>query len=369
MVAAKLLVVEDEGIIAKDIHHRLGRMGYDVLIPVSTGIAAIQTTEENRPDLILMDIVLKGDMDGIEAVSQIRERFDIPVIYLTANSDSRTVERAKVTRPHGFLLKPFKDVDAQICIEMALHKHSLDRILREKEEELATILRCVGDAVIASDERGDVTFINPAGEVLTGWSAEDACGHKLEEVVCVVDEKTEEPISVLARLDPEDMERRKPALLLAKGGGRHPIEHTSAPLRNEGLDVLGNVIVLRNITERIEAEAELRQHREKLRELVAEKTKQWTAANPQLTREINQHQRTILALQRAQEKAEAQSQAKSVFLATKSDELRTPIHDVLSSAETILSSELTPDQRRHAEEISRSAESLKALVDEISDFS
>ena len=111
MATVKILIVEDEGIIAKDIQLRLLHMGYEVPAPVATGKAAIQKAEEIHPDLILMDIVLKGDMDGIQAVSRIHERFDIPVIYLTANSDAPTVERAKTTAPYGFLLKPFKDVE------------------------------------------------------------------------------------------------------------------------------------------------------------------------------------------------------------------------------------------------------------------
>ncbi|MCH7959428.1 MAG: response regulator [Candidatus Hydrogenedentes bacterium] len=368
MAGAKLLVVEDEGIIAKDIHYRLGRMGYEVLAPVSTGNAAIRTTEENRPDLILMDIVLKGDMDGIQAASRIRERFDIPVVYLTANSDSHTVERAKITRPHGFLIKPFKDAEAQICIEMALYKHRFDRKLREKEEELATILRCVEDAVIATDESGAVTFINPAGETLTGWSAEEAQGHELEEVIRVVDEKTDEPLSVLAPPEPTSARRRKQALLLAKGGLQHPIEYASAPLLDEEQRFLGSVIVLRNVTERKEAEAELRVHREKLRELVAEKTKQWTATNSQLMREMNQLRRTIQTLQDANETAEAKAQAKSDFLANIGHDMRSPMRDVLDQAETFLLSDLTSDQRRHAEGIMRSVEALKAIVDDISEF-
>ena len=130
MPGAQILVVEDEHIIALDIQTRLKKLGYNVPVVASTGAGAIQKAEQNRPDLVLMDIHLKGDMNGTEAAEQIRTRFDIPVIYLTAYADETTLERAKVTEPFGYVLKPFEERELHTVIEMALYRHKLDERVR-----------------------------------------------------------------------------------------------------------------------------------------------------------------------------------------------------------------------------------------------
>lgn len=130
MKAARILVVEDEAIVAMVIKKRLVNLGYSVSGVAATGKDAITKVEGTFPDLVLMDIMLKGDMDGIEAADEIRKRFSIPVVYLTAHSDEKTLERAKQTEPYGYILKPFTEKDLSTNIEIAIHKH-----LREKEKE------------------------------------------------------------------------------------------------------------------------------------------------------------------------------------------------------------------------------------------
>ena len=120
MANTQILVVEDEGIVGRDIQKTLQSLGYDVPAIASTGKAAIQKAEENRPDLVLMDIVLKGEIDGIEAAEQIRSRINIPVVYLTAYTGDKTLERAKITEPFGYIVKPFEDRELKTAIEMAL---------------------------------------------------------------------------------------------------------------------------------------------------------------------------------------------------------------------------------------------------------
>ncbi len=130
-----IMLVEDEIIVAADVKYRLENMGYDVSGIVDTGEEAIEKAGEKRPDLILMDIVLKGEMDGIEAAQRIREDYDIPIIYLTAYSDEKTLQRAKVTEPFGYVLKPFEDREIQSAIEMAIYKHKMEQKLKESEEK------------------------------------------------------------------------------------------------------------------------------------------------------------------------------------------------------------------------------------------
>jgi len=122
----KIQIIEDEAVVAQDIKNRLENMNYSVSRIVSNGHDAIKSVLESGIDLILIDIILQGDMDGIEAVKEIKKHFDIPVIYLTAHSDKNTLERAKITEPSGYLIKPFDDKELQITIDMALYRHEMD---------------------------------------------------------------------------------------------------------------------------------------------------------------------------------------------------------------------------------------------------
>ena len=154
MANAQVLVVEDASIIAKDIQDMLRRLGYAVSAVASSGEEAVQKAAETHPDLVLMDIVLKGDMDGVEAAQQIRDRFHIPVVYLTAYADEDTLQRAKITEPFGLILKPFEERELHAAIEMALYKHKAEeereRLIRELEDALAEIKTLRGIIPICS---------------------------------------------------------------------------------------------------------------------------------------------------------------------------------------------------------------------------
>ncbi|KGK98364.1 chemotaxis protein CheY [Methanococcoides methylutens] len=123
MKQANILVVEDENIVALSIKNKLEMMGYSVVGTAPSGEDAIIKADLFYPDLVLMDVMLRGEMDGIEAAEKIREKFDIPVIFLTAYTDDKTLERAKLAEPYGYISKPFKEQDLKSNIEMALHKH------------------------------------------------------------------------------------------------------------------------------------------------------------------------------------------------------------------------------------------------------
>src|SRR5512140_293969 len=189
-----ILVVEDENIVAKDIMTRLKNLGYGVVGSAASGEDALRLALDTRPDLVLMDIMLKGDMDGIEAAHHILDRLDIPVVYLTAYADEKTLQRAKVTEAFGYLLKPFEERELRITIEMALFKHQMERKVRESEGWLSAVLRSIGDAVIATDMLGTIRFMNSVAESLTGWTQTAAAGRPLADVFTIVDEKTREPI-------------------------------------------------------------------------------------------------------------------------------------------------------------------------------
>ena len=149
MKKLQILVVEDESLVAKDIVNMVRGLGYSVPAVVSTGEEAIVIAEKTRPDIILMDIVLKGQIDGIEAAQHIWENFSIPVVYLTAYADEATLQRAKVTEPFGYILKPFDERELQTTIEMAFFKAQMEKKLRERERWLTEAARNGCQAAVA----------------------------------------------------------------------------------------------------------------------------------------------------------------------------------------------------------------------------
>lgn len=194
MAQAKILVVEDEVIVAWTIASQLTQLGYTVVGTASSGAAAIDKANSSKPDLVLMDVVLKGEMDGITAAIQICSQHDVPVVFLTAYADENTLQRAKSVLPLGYIVKPFSPGELRVAVELALFKHQVEQELRTNRAYLATLLHSMNDAVLATDEQGLVTFMNPAAEALTGWREAEAFGQDATEVLNFVDEVTELPI-------------------------------------------------------------------------------------------------------------------------------------------------------------------------------
>lgn len=139
MSKVNILIVEDESIIAKDIQHSLKKIGYNVVEICATGEDAIRAAEDFKPDLVLMDIMLKGELSGIEAAFQIREKYHIPVIYLTAYADESTLNKAKVSEPYGYIIKPFKEIDLRTSIEMSLYKHEKETDIKKERDFLFSL--------------------------------------------------------------------------------------------------------------------------------------------------------------------------------------------------------------------------------------
>lgn len=242
MAETQILVVEDEVIIAEDIRRSLQNMGYSVPVTASSGEDAIKKAGENNPDLVLMDIVIHGEMDGIQTAEHIRSRFNIPVVYLTAYSDKKTLERAKITEPFGYIIKPFKERELNINIEIALYKHRMERKLRESKEWFTTTLKSISDAVIATDSGGCVKFMNPVAQSITGWTLEEAYSKPLRDVFNISSEKAYKK----ARFNDAAGNR---TVLTARNKARIPIEVGSDPIRDDKGEITGIVTVFRDITE------------------------------------------------------------------------------------------------------------------------
>jgi two-component system cell cycle sensor histidine kinase/response regulator CckA len=262
MAAANILVVEDEKIIARGIEKRLQGLGYAVAGLIGNGEQAVAEAAGVAPDLILMDINLGDGIDGIEAARRIQQRIDVPVIFLTAFSDDGTLQRAKLTQPHGYILKPYEDKDLQTAIEIGLYRHRMERRLRENEQWLASTLGSIGDGVIASNAEGRVRFMNPLAERLTGWTHAEAVGEELSTVFRIVDDGTREEIASPAQ---GTLKSGKPSelmantILKARDGTECPVDHRASPIHDTQGQLSGTVLVFRDITERRQLEANLRQ--------------------------------------------------------------------------------------------------------------
>src|SRR5213082_1786471 len=227
-----MLVVEDESLLAEDIQERLRTLGYEVPAVAHSGEEALAGAARTRPDLVLMDIRLKGEMDGIETARVLRERFSLPVIYLTGEADDATLDRAKATEPLGYLLKPIEEKRLYSTIEIALYKHRMDRRLRRIERWFGTALKSIGDAVMVTDTGGQVTFMNPMAEKLTGWKSAEAAGKPLTEVYHTVNSETREKLENLASqalLEGVVAGPTNRAVLVSRSGAEISIDDSAAP--------------------------------------------------------------------------------------------------------------------------------------------
>jgi PAS domain S-box-containing protein len=248
----RILIVEDESIVAKNIESRLKRLGYDVPAIVSTGKEAIKKAKELALDLVLMDIVLKGDMDGIEAAEQIYNRFDIPVVYLTAYSDDSTLERAKVTEPYGYVLKPFDVGSLRSAIEIALHKHAVARKLKEENNWFVKALKSINDNVILTNAKGLIIFMNPNAEAVTGWKLDDALGKNLDGICQIVNEQkinlTRNSIKRVVT-DGVTVNLSNHIIVAGRTKTQIPADISASPIRDSDGNIAGVVLVFRDITE------------------------------------------------------------------------------------------------------------------------
>ena len=192
----KIMIVEDEFVVAEDIRECLENMGYFVSSAVTSGEDALEKIEEEMPDMILMDIVLSGDMDGIETAERIHEHHQIPIIFITAHSDEDMLKRAKITEPYGYILKPFDDRDIYINLEMAFYRAKRDRSRMENEEKYRAFVEGTHDPIVRLDHHGRFMYINPAAEKLFNRDSRRCIGSSLPDLI-----------------HPEDRERTEKVLL------------------------------------------------------------------------------------------------------------------------------------------------------------
>ena len=191
---ARILIVEDEIVSALMIQEFLEHSEHTVVASVTSGSEAVRVAVEVQPDLVLMDILLEGGLDGITAATQIHEQLGVPIIYITANAEDQTLQRAVATGPFGYLVKPFNQIGLYTTVNIALHHCELEQQLEQAEQWLATTLASIGDGTIATDRKGCITFMNAAAEALTGWQQAEALGTPANLILRLIHAETRDAI-------------------------------------------------------------------------------------------------------------------------------------------------------------------------------
>lgn len=200
MATLKIMIVEDEIIVAKDIQRILKKLGYEAFDPYSNGKKALDAIEKLTPDLILLDINLKSsEMDGIHVAEQIHQHYQIPFIFLTAFSDRNTLDRAKQTEPYGYIIKPFEEDDIRTAIEIAYYKYTKDLEMQNKGNRFAAALDSLDVAVIITDSNEKVIFMNKMAETLTGCLKQEALGKDISVAMKNSPAETKSAFKTLAR--------------------------------------------------------------------------------------------------------------------------------------------------------------------------
>jgi len=257
MRKAKILIVEDEAVVAENLEMVIDDGGYDVVGRADNADDAVTAASELKPDLIVMDIILRGQKNGIDASYEIKEKLDIPVIFLTAYSDFKLVDRAKSTEPYAYIVKPFQEGELFASIEMALYKSQIERRLRESETKFRDLTELLPQTVFETDERGNLTFANRAGFDRFGYTQDDFEGI----------------LTILQMVSPEDRDIAKENigkvmrgddiggveyLMQRKDGGTFPAIVYASPIiyKNKHVGLRG---VLIDITSRKQAEKRIKE--------------------------------------------------------------------------------------------------------------
>ncbi len=249
----RVLVVEDERTSALLVQRDLRKLGYGIAAIAMTGEEAIRLAREKRPDLVLMDIGLEGELDGIDAAIRICAERTVPIVFITAAGDPETIERAKGQGAFGYLVKPFSLYGLHSAMELALHRRKLEQELADREELLAAILASVQEGIFALDGEGRIAFLNRTAERMTGRSDREAVGRRLGEIAYL--EPLSPPHEGLFRLfplggDPPPPGERAPVPV--------PVERRETALSGQAAKRFGSIVVLRDVSAQLKAEEAIR---------------------------------------------------------------------------------------------------------------
>jgi CheY-like chemotaxis protein len=243
MLKARVMVVEDEALVAMALESCLKNLGHQVAASAASGEEAVRKAISLDPDLVLMDIRLKGRIDGIEAASRIGQALHIPIVYLTAHSDDETLVRAQATEPYGFILKPFDEKTLKAVIQMTLYRSVMQSKVRRGRDHLDRLLNSIGEAVLEADIKGEITYCNQAAARLLSCEGDKARGQILGQVLQLLDEQGAPgrlPVSqVLLEGKPLEL---KGCVVRSGEEDHRVVDLQLAPMRNEAGNIAGIVL-------------------------------------------------------------------------------------------------------------------------------
>ncbi|MEP6962647.1 MAG: response regulator [Acidobacteriota bacterium] len=258
---ARILIVEDEGIVGMDLQDKLIKAGYEAPLVVASSEEALESITEAPPDLVLMDIHIQGLVDGIDTADLIRKQFDLPIIFVTAHADSGMLERARAIQPFGYIVKPISTLSLIGSIEMALHKHIAEKRIKEHRAWLTTVLSSIPDAVIVTDTAGKIEFMNPAARLFSGGPLPDATGRDISAVLRLEDREDLNFTKVALRkamLMGEFSLPRDVYLRVEGGKSKRLVEGQVAASRTKE-QIVGAVFTLRDVSGQREEDQQIRQ--------------------------------------------------------------------------------------------------------------
>jgi two-component system, sensor histidine kinase and response regulator len=347
MTKARILVVEDEGVVARDIQSQLHAMGYEPVGHAMHGEEALTMTTALRPDLVLMDIQLAGSMDGITAAVAIRDKTQIPVVFLTAFTTDVALDRAKRAQPYGFVIKPFSERELHSALEMALYKCQAEAELREAAQHTHVILNKMVEGVITIDSTGTIEMANQAACAIFGYRLSEMVGHNLSMLMPEPDQSRHDGY---LRHYEETGEARmigiaRDVIALRKGGFEFPINLSVSRVQRAGRNIF--IGCVRDLTEQRHFMEEIKRHRDHLEDLIAVRT---------------------VELTQAREQADSANEAKSMFVAHLSHEIRTPMNAILGFAHLLRNDGLTSRQLEGVDRIERAGRHMMSVINDVLDF-
>ncbi|MBU2493462.1 MAG: PAS domain S-box protein [Bacteroidetes bacterium] len=256
MTEKKILIVEDDKNIAFYAEEMILKLGYKVAGIAASGEDAVKLIEQCDPDIILMDITINGNIDGIETALIVKKKFNIPVIFMTSHSDDKTIQKAKIAEPYGYLVKPFEIKELKGTLQIAIYKKEADDKLKESERWYKSILCSISDGVIVIDQFQNIKFVNNVAEKLLGYSTEELIGENFNDKLIILPDTSSEGLVVFSK---EAEIKGKPSefndkILVNKSGGHVFVEEKRSIIRNEAGDITGKVITISDISKRRNAQ-------------------------------------------------------------------------------------------------------------------
>jgi PAS domain S-box-containing protein len=254
MARGKVLIVEDEPIVAMDLKQEVQELGYEVVGVAESADEALVNVQATRPDFALMDIRIVGSLDGIQTARALRHWYQVPSIFLTSYTDDTTLARAARTMPYGYLTKPFKSAELRATLRMALDRSREDARERTEHEQVAETFNGMSEGIVTISCRGNVRFMNYAAEALSGWNASAAKGKPAREVLHWSSTQTN-PVPPLTDWSGVTQGEWLGCALSLASGSKNYVDVTLAPLTDSDGEHRGFVVTLRDAAERVHKQA------------------------------------------------------------------------------------------------------------------